>query len=182
MESQPNQEGLMDTVEDQGHISSEPLAPDDTIAIRCRYCFHDGGDRHDGKKCCCREAPHKKTYVMNITDDDVLLGRGRCCNDHPGNRKFRQLIQMCKPKYQRLERATDKKKLRKAIVRFIQRMGGRFLKLERQGGDHDHPSHELLGRFYYIVTDITAREKVSQALREASHRTTSHAQNGVNHA
>jgi len=39
-------------------------------------------------------------------------------------------------------------------VEWVQKRGGRFLKRETRGGP------------WFIVTDITARQKVSQALRE----------------
>lgn len=134
------------------------------------------------KKRCRRKAPPKKTFVDNITDHDVLFGRGRFCTDHPGNRVFRQLIQIYNQNYKLLERATEKTKYCNEIVHFIQRMGGRFLKYEGQGGDekNHHPSDAVLGHFsYYIVTDITARDKVSQAFRDNSgKKTTSNTEEG----
>ena len=107
-----------------------------------------------GQKRCRRIEPLEKEYV-EITDNDVLLGRGGLSNRHPGNIVYRQHILEHQREYKLLK--TDAKtEMSMEVVAWVKKRGGRFLKR-----DENAP-----GQPYYIATDVTARQKVSQALRE----------------
>lgn len=107
-----------------------------------------------GQKRCRRQEPCRKEYV-DITDFDVLLGRGGLSNRHPGNKAYRKHILDHQKEYKGLENS-KKTQMSKDVVAWVKGRGGRFLKR-----DDDVP-----GKPFYIATDVTARQKVSQALRE----------------
>jgi len=94
--------------------------------------------------------------IVSKGKDDVLTGRGNSSNLHPGNERFRGLIQKRKETYHNLKTRPQKKRFSEGIVDEVQLYGGRFLK--RLPGDET-----------WILQDRNkAREKVSQALRDAS--------------
>lgn len=104
------------------------------------------------KKRIRKKEPKKKKYVEK-RDNDVLLGRGGCANNHQGNKIYLQRVLGLQKWYKTLPR--DKKSnCSNSVVQWIHNRGGRFLKRENKRSR------------WYIVTPATARQKVSQALRE----------------
>ncbi|CAB9530614.1 expressed unknown protein [Seminavis robusta] len=107
---------------------------------------------------CLREcsAPKKnqKTFIAEITELDVMCGRGGKANHHLGNKLYRKLVNEMKQKYRNTEDKDDKTELSRSIVDQVYEYGGRFVK-------KDAPS----GR-YYVLSKAEARIKTSQALRE----------------
>lgn len=85
--------------------------------------------------------------------DDVLSGRGGGTNVHPGNRNFRDLINLHRRAYLKA-RKNDKPAISRAIVRSVREHNGRFLKKEEKNG------------LWVEIGDEAAREKTSQALRQ----------------
>lgn len=95
--------------------------------------------------------PDKKVYVTP-TDNDVFMGRGGISNNHPGNKEYRRVILENQQIYKTLS-TSEKSELSLSVLAHIHNdCGGRFLEKDKIG--------------WYIVTDHTARLKVSQALRE----------------
>jgi hypothetical protein len=94
-----------------------------------------------------------KQGTTEIEDNDVLSGRGGGTNVHPGNRNFRDLINLYRRSYLKA-RKNDKPSISRAIVRAIRESGGRFLK---KGSKSD---------LWFEIGDDAAREKASQALRQ----------------
>jgi hypothetical protein len=90
-----------------------------------------------------------KFYSRN----DVLCGRGGGTNVHPGNRRFRDLINGNRLAYLKA-RKNDKPDISRSIVRTIRDKGGRFLKRD---GKRD---------LWFEIGDEFAREKTAQALRQ----------------
>lgn len=86
-------------------------------------------------------------------DNDVLSGRGGGTNVHPGNRNFRDLINLHRRSYLKA-RKNDKPAISRAIVRAIRESGGRFLKKKEKSN------------LWFEIGDDAAREKTSQALRQ----------------
>lgn len=101
-----------------------------------------------------RKEPAQKKYV-DITDLDVLLGRGGLSNHHPGNQAYRKHILEHQKQYKLLKNSA-KTQMSIDVVAWVKARGGRFLKRDE----------EIEGRPFYIATEATARQKVSQALRE----------------
>jgi hypothetical protein len=88
-----------------------------------------------------------------FADNDVLSGRGGGTNVHPGNRNFRDLINLHRRAYLKA-RKNDKPAISRAIVRSVREAVGRFLKKDEKSG------------LWFEIGDDAAREKTSQALRQ----------------
>ena len=91
--------------------------------------------------------------ITNINDNDVLSGRGGGTNLHPGNRAFRDLINLYRRDYLKA-RKNDKPAISRSIVNTIRQKNGRFLKKVEKTG------------LWFEIGDDAAREKTSQALRQ----------------
>mmetsp|Transcript_4718 Transcript_4718/g.13337 ORF Transcript_4718/g.13337 Transcript_4718/m.13337 type:complete len:750 (+) Transcript_4718:518-2767(+) len=89
-------------------------------------------------------------------DSDVLCGRGGTINTHPGNAKYRQLVEQRKRVYLTARFKREKRLISESIIKEIRNQNppGRFLNRDTKDGD------------WYDIGDIKAREKTSQALRE----------------
>jgi hypothetical protein len=97
--------------------------------------------------------------LRNITvphNNDVLFGRGGGTNSHPGNKRYRQLVEESKSRYLAASR-NEKPLIAFEIVRFLreqQTPPGRFLQMNEMTKKWDDVGYKR------------AREKTSQALRE----------------
>lgn len=98
--------------------------------------------------------PIIKEYVDVPSDRDVLLGRGGKSNHHPGNKAYRDQVGTIRDSYRTSEK-NEKTVSSQMLVDWVHQRGGRFLKQE------DDESKR-----WYVVTNIVARRKSSQALRE----------------
>ena len=99
--------------------------------------------------------PHSCCFEM--TEHDVISGRGTAANNHPGNIKYREIIEKWKPTYRSLGK---KEKLQKhefsiLIKQEVERCGARFLAR--------CPYH--VGS-WVLMSPALSRRKCSQALRE----------------
>jgi hypothetical protein len=97
--------------------------------------------------------PASTEGISSFNDADVLSGRGGGTNVHPGNRSFRDLINMHRRAYLKA-RKNDKPAISRAIVRSIRDANGRFLRKDEKTG------------LWFEIGDDAAREKTSQALRQ----------------
>lgn len=77
--------------------------------------------------------PPSKEGTSAFHDNDVLSGRGGGTNVHPGNRNFRDLINLHRRAYLKA-RKNDKPAISRAIVRSIRESNGRFLKKDEKSG------------------------------------------------
>ncbi|KAL3769179.1 hypothetical protein ACHAW5_000649 [Stephanodiscus triporus] len=137
--------------------SNESVAGDDATAKS------SGGDNDCGdeeKPTADADADDSTAVVPPSTEgvkfysrNDVLCGRGGGTNVHPGNRRFRDLINSNRRAYIKA-RKNDKPAISRSIVRSIRKMDGRFLKKDVKTGD------------WFEIGDDFAREKTSQALRQ----------------
>lgn len=93
-----------------------------------------------------------RIYPKDVTDFDVVCGRGGQVNNHPGNKRFRKFIAENKMKYLQASKH-EKPALADEILQLVK--PGRFLvKME--------------GSYYVECNDARAREKASQSLREGA--------------
>lgn len=109
------------------------------------------------KKKKRKRAPRKKIIPQNkqyleFTENDVLMGRGGKSNHHPGNMRYRQEIERLQESYKKTDDKDEKTKISEQLVAHVQSYGGNFLEKDDHG--------------WYIINDVVARRKVSQALRE----------------
>jgi hypothetical protein len=91
--------------------------------------------------------------VMGLTPrpEDVLFGRGKTVVEHPGNIRFRQVVDLYMLQYETANR-TEKTRITEIIMYMVQGSAGRFLKRDD-------------GINWEEVDDATAREKVAHAFR-----------------
>jgi hypothetical protein len=91
--------------------------------------------------------------VLGLTPrpEDVLFGRGKTVVEHPGNTRFRQVVDLYMHKYTTAGR-TEKTRITEIIMHMVQGSAGRFLRRED-------------GINWEEVDDATAREKVAHAFR-----------------
>lgn len=93
--------------------------------------------------------------IKDPHENDVMYGRGGGTNHHPGNKRYRKMVEDRKVEYVNSKRL-DKPLVALEIIRLwrAQLPPGRFLKLDEKTG------------LWNDVGDKKAREKTSQALRE----------------
>lgn len=82
---------------------------------------------------------------------DILLGRGRRCQEHSGNMRLRNLVEDCKPVYDNASRK-EKTLISQEIVDNVKKNSHHFLKDEDEG--------------WVEVDDNIARLKVSHTFRD----------------
>lgn len=87
-----------------------------------------------------------------ITNKDVLCGRGGMTNSHPGNVLFRHLVKQQKLRYGTSQK-TEKGEIVRNIIQSIRQEHGRFLKKKDRN-------------LWYEIGDDLAFQKTSQNLRE----------------
>ncbi|KAG7367363.1 hypothetical protein IV203_030034 [Nitzschia inconspicua] len=85
---------------------------------------------------------------------DCICARGKAYWDHPGNQKYRELIAAATPKYSETTNKLEKTLIVSEIVEAVHRAGGKFIKKVKKGGP------------FVIVSEVFAREKVGQSLRD----------------
>ena len=94
---------------------------------------------------------------LELRDFDIICGRDKLSQTHPGNLRFRELIETHRVRYKQCMYRNDKTCITDEILAMAQawRPGGRFLK--RDAGAN--------GKEWRDVGDHYARQKVSHALR-----------------
>ncbi|GAX28574.1 hypothetical protein FisN_1Hh636 [Fistulifera solaris] len=103
-----------------------------------------------------RTKPNYDPEVMEfceVTDDDVLLGRGGRSNHHAGNKRYLIEKEKIQPRYLAADKEA-KTGISQELVDIVENWGGRFLKLDEETNQ------------WYRVKNIVARKKASQTLRE----------------
>ena len=95
---------------------------------------------------------NSRRQIVVPGSNDVLLGRDKMVLHHSGNYRFKHLISSYQDQYDKSPRM-EKTIIATEIVGTIQRLGGRFLKKEKDSG-------------WIEVEDKVAREKVSNAFRD----------------
>lgn len=89
---------------------------------------------------------------------DVVCGRNTLARSHPGNRRFRALIQKSGLAYQKSKNRKQKKKITHQVIQAIFSRGGEFLKVCDEPLDEAEPCLE-------VASEEFIYEKVSHALR-----------------
>jgi len=90
--------------------------------------------------------------------DDVICGRGKKCYNHIGNERFRQRVLTFLDEYSRAKSKLDKSGVLSKVVYEVRQNSprGGFVKQDSNG-------------VWFEVGDFLAREKTSQAFRDALH-------------
>lgn len=92
--------------------------------------------------------------VKEPGENDVLCGRGGSINSHPGNERFRLLVEKRKRVYLTARFKREKRLIASSIVQEIRDANGRFL------------TRDPKTLLWHDIGDEKARDKTSQALRE----------------
>eukprot|EP00977_Amphora_coffeiformis_P027803 scaffold34646_cov173-Amphora_coffeaeformis.AAC.9 len=102
----------------------------------------------------------------DVTVHDVLLGRGRGPNMHPGNQRYREIIYANRDNYNKASNRTEQTRITREIVNHI-KQNGRFLKrLETPKSQKKKKKRgSSTEDAWVVVSDATARLKVGQCLR-----------------
>jgi len=106
------------------------------------------------------DADKRRWFPVNcdVTANDVLCGKGKTCFNHPGNRRFRAIVDANLQRYQSVPNKLDKSAIVNEIVAIV-RSGcsswGGFVR------------SDLLAGRWYEIGDEAAREKVGQVIRDA---------------
>jgi len=90
-----------------------------------------------------------------VLQQDVLCGRDGNSTKHPGNKRFRAIIQSYCERYQRSHKRSEKTALTLEVVSVVQEEGGRFLRFDDKLG------------CWVQVAHAHVHDKVSHALRSA---------------
>lgn len=132
----------------------EKPEPEPVPASKEGLSFFNDNDVLSGKWCFTLKVDvyqPEEWHCHSLVYDS--LGRGGGTNVHPGNRNFRDLINLHRRAYLKA-RKNDKPAISRAIVRSIRETTGRFLKKDDKTG------------LWFEIGDDAAREKTSQALRQ----------------
>lgn len=113
---------------------------------------HDSSASHKRSR---KHEPDVRMYVDEITEFDVLMGRGGRSNRHIGNHFYLKVVEETKGRYEKCKKKFEKTEVAQSVVDFInQKRKGRFLQLDE---DSDQ---------WYIADNRAARTKAGQALRD----------------
>lgn len=112
------------------------------------------------------------TYVTELGQHDVLLGRGTGPSNNPGNVNFRLSVEAMKPDYVSTPSRKAKNRLVRKTVQAIKAKNGRFLSKLRKS------EIKMLGLsqkvVYEVVSDSIAVEKTKQAIRYVHYKKDAH--------
>ena len=76
------------------------------------------------------EAIRNSQRVPNVRNDDVIFGRGRVDQNHPGNKRMMAIVRKYKPRYDSIHRSR-KREIVEAAYSEITQDGARFLHKSR---------------------------------------------------
>eukprot|EP00563_Minutocellus_polymorphus_P006960 CAMPEP_0181031680 /NCGR_PEP_ID=MMETSP1070-20121207/6357_1 /TAXON_ID=265543 /ORGANISM="Minutocellus polymorphus, Strain NH13" /LENGTH=373 /DNA_ID=CAMNT_0023109065 /DNA_START=146 /DNA_END=1267 /DNA_ORIENTATION=- len=110
-----------------------------------------------GRRVTTKPPVEKMIPADEVSEHDVLGGKGGQSIHHPGNIQFRQWAEEMKPEYSQLSKQ-EKTPYSWKLVHKVWEKGGRFLEKDDESGK------------YYVIFDKDARLKASQALREEKGR------------
>ena len=114
------------------------------------------------KQIAAREAIQQQRMQAQLLEEritvaranDVVLGRGKSFQNHPGNQRLAKIVEEWNAEYQRANKQT-KTTISKEIVGYVKNeMGGRFLQK-----DEENPE------YWRIAADQEGRLKVAHAFR-----------------
>ena len=116
-------------------------------------------DKKTAPKKKRKRKPRKKVipevkHFVKPNENDVLLGRGGRSNHHAGNKRYREEVKNLRSWYLSNTDKDEKTRISQSLVDLVHAYEGRFLEEDKEVGG------------WYVVPNIVARRKASQALRE----------------
>ncbi|KAL3915500.1 MAG: hypothetical protein SGILL_005625 [Bacillariaceae sp.] len=105
------------------------------------------------------KAPLAGNAIMVPSNGDILLGKGKRCQNHKGNMRFRFLVDQKRPEYDAAETNEERKQINLQVLKIVKsEMKGRFLQEVR-----DEETRATAG--WVEVDDAKARDKISMCFR-----------------
>lgn len=135
-------------------VSNDAVSTDYLEQYLCRMRQREAEERNMG------DESNRPTIMQPLTSD-VILGRGRHQQEHPGNLRLAQLVDSKRQEYSKL-RKLEKSRIIRDIVEAFEFSGGRFV--ERYGGEEEGPLR------WRVSNSEARREKVSQLFRTKTTR------------
>ncbi|KAL3935758.1 MAG: hypothetical protein SGBAC_008788 [Bacillariaceae sp.] len=130
-----------------------PPVPGDIVAATSLVASSISNDEGN----CAVSETDAQGRIRKPSNDDILLGRGKPFQNHPGNQRMLKIVDEHKERY--LSEKRDKKRaIVEEVLDIIQKNGARFLKRI------DH------GEYWREVESTVSFEKVSHALRSKVRR------------
>lgn len=106
------------------------------------------------------------SWICELNNNDVLLGRGAVILGTEGHKRFRKLIQENKPEYTASSRHSVKHEIADRIMNIIAGRGGRFLRKIENAAEKERIGAPKDRDVYLIVDEEASMQKIKQALRE----------------
>lgn len=114
-----------------------------------------------------RRSTNQERYTTELSNNDVLLGRGVPIFNHPGNTRFRQIVQGFKGRYTEASKHQDKNDITQEIIHVIeQTYNGRFLREVKTSDEARSLGIERGTKAWSIVSEADKIKKVKQTLRD----------------
>ncbi|KAG7351261.1 hypothetical protein IV203_010621 [Nitzschia inconspicua] len=134
-------------------LTFDPSSEESTMVIREWFANRRLKEANERAAAATKKEAPSGGVVSEIGHYDVLFGRGKGIQAHPGNKRLRELVEANLGRYEQASRL-EKTLLAETIVRNIKDTSGRFLKLDsgRGGG-------------WTEVNDEIARDKIAHAFR-----------------
>ena len=94
------------------------------------------------------------------SDTEVVVGRGKRCAEHPGNKRLREIVQAHVPEYAKTSTKREKTHILNTVVRLVRSNSAQQAGFVRE--------NKATGR-WNIVEDSAARITTAQVFRDALH-------------
>jgi hypothetical protein len=113
------------------------------------------------------ESGPAKVYITELSDNDILLGRGFPVRSREANRRFRELVWRHKPAYEATGKHAVKDRIAREILDTVFGKGGRFVRRIEAEDRRTFKITESVAEAWIVVSEEVAREKCKQALRDS---------------
>lgn len=104
-------------------------------------------------------------YVIEITENDVLMGRGKPIISNEGNKRFRAMVRDKKEEYSSTSRTHIKEAIARSIIAEVSERKGRFLE-QVQRSEANAAGYVDKTKVWKLVNVKVALNKVKQSLRD----------------
>lgn len=140
----------------EGASSASSVSPQPASTTRMEHVYLGMLQSTKTSNAAHQMTPLAKDFMPSA--DDVICGRGKKCYSHIGNDKFRRRVIGMLDEYSRAKSKLDKSGVLSKVMAEVRRASpaGGFVKQDESGQ-------------WYEVGDFLAREKTSQAFRDALH-------------
>jgi hypothetical protein len=98
--------------------------------------------------------PRQLPEDYELSDADILCGRGRACLKHPGNKTFSEVVRANLQRYIDAPKRVDKSIVVASVADSLKESGGRFIKRDKHS------------KLYCELSDDQAHEKIGHAIRD----------------